>query len=47
MDIFDKYDFTEDRLTPKYNDRERKDYSCEFIQYINGLPQADKRDCGR
>lgn len=46
MDIFDKYDFTEDRLYPRNEDRERNGNN-ELIQYYDGIPQLDKRDCGR
>ena len=46
MDIFDKYDFAEDRLSPRHEERERKG-TYELIQYYDGIPQLDNRDRGR
>ena len=41
MDIFDKYDFSEDRLSPRYNDRERRG-TDELIQYYDGVSTSDR-----
>lgn len=43
MDIYDKYDFTEDRLSPRYEDRERMG-NYELIQHYDGIPPIDRRD---
>lgn len=41
MDIFDKYDFSEDRLSPRYNDRERMG-NYDLIQHYDGVSTADR-----
>lgn len=46
MDLYDKYDFTEDRLTPRHEERERKGTN-ELIQYYDGISETDHRDRGR
>ncbi len=46
MDIYDKYDFTEDRMSPRHEERERMG-KYDVIQYYDGISRADSTDRGR